>query len=175
MKISIRGEKIKLTAAIEDFAKEKLSKLERYFGGQEEITVTVVIKVRKEFHKVEITIPYKQFIIRVEEKQEDVYAAIDVAIDKLERQIIKHKSKIEDRYKKNRKDKKDVLKQEFTPEEDLVIKRKLIDLKPMSEEEAALQMEVIGHEFYLFKDAITMEVKLIYKRKEKGYGIIEIA
>lgn len=182
MKINIRGEKVKVTEAIEEFAKDKLGKLNRYFDEEEQVTATVLIKVRKDGHKVEVTIPYKKFIIRVEEKQEDIYAAIDVAMDKLERQIRKNKTKIEDQTKKGRQTKEQIIayqseeaETEEVKEENPIVKRKSIELKPMGEEEAALQMELLEHDFYIFKDGETMEVKVIYKRKEKGYGIIEIA
>lgn len=179
MKINIRGEKIKITAAIDDFVNDKLNKLNKYFDNFEELTATVLVKIRKDGHKVEITIPFNRYILRVEEKQEDVYAAIDVAIDKLERQIIKHKSKISDRNKQGKKLMHDAnyfaeLNATEEEQEYKIVKRKKIDLKPMSEEEACLQMELLDHEFFIFKEAISEEIKLIYKRKDGDYGLIEV-
>lgn len=180
MKINIRGEKIKITDAIDDFVNEKLNKLNKYFENTEELTAKVLVKIRKDGHKVEVTIPFNKYILRVEEKQEDVYAAIDVAIDKLERQIIKHKSKISDRSKHGKTLKED---ENYFAELNLVgaendeqgiVKRKKIDLKPMSEEEACLQMELLDHEFFIFRDSVSEEIKLIYKRKDGGYGLIEV-
>lgn len=179
MKIIVRGEKVTVTSAIDEFINEKLGKLDKYFENPEEMTANVLIKIRKDGHKVEITIPSKKYILRIEEKKDDVYAAIDVAIDKLERQIIKNKSKLEDKNKRGQsfRDEQAYIGEleKFEEDDDQgIVKRKKIELKPMDEEEATIQMELLGHEFYLFKDAQTMEVKLVYKRKEGGYGLIEM-
>ena len=177
MKINIRGDKVAVTEAIHDYIVEKLGKLDKYFETPEELTATVLIKVRKTGQEVEVTIPAKKYILRAEEEQEDVYAAIDVAVDKLERQIRKNKTRIESSYRKTRDthevDLSFVNIEETEENKDSIVKRKVIDIKPMSEEEAIIQMELLGHAFYLFKDAENMKVKLVYKRKESGYGIIE--
>ncbi len=177
MKTIIRGEKVAITKAIDEFINEKIGKLDKYFDNPEEMTAHVLIKIRKDGHKIEVTIPSKKYILRIEEKREDVYAAIDVAIDKLERQIIKNKNRIEDISRgKGLKNDAFYFEELETVEEDehRIVKRKQIELKPMNEEEATIQMELLGHEFYLFKDDETMEVKLVYKRKEGGYGLIEM-
>lgn len=175
MNIIIRGSKLEITEAMEDYAKEKLSKLERYLDASENPTATVLVKIRGHLHKVEVTIPLKSLILRAEESQEDYYAAIDVVIDKLERQIRKNKTRIASTKKKEIRDFAYGYIEEIDeePEEEKVVKRKKIDLKPMSEEEAILQMELLGHSFYLYKDADTDKPTVVYKRKDGDYGIIE--
>ena len=132
--------------------------------------------LRWNLHKVEVTIPLKSLILRAEESQEDYYAAIDVVIDKLERQIRKNKTRIASTKKKEARDFAygyiEEIEEDEEPEEK-VVKRKKIDLKPMSEEEAILQMELLEHSFYLYKDADTDKPTLVYKRKDGDYGIIE--
>ena len=176
MNIIIRGSKLEITEAMEDYAKEKLSKLERYLDASENPKATVLVKIRGHLHKVEVTIPLKSLILRAEESQEDYYAAIDVVIDKLERQIRKNKTRIASNKKKEIRDFAygyiDEIDEDDEKEEK-VVKRKKIDLKPMSEEEAILQMELLGHEFYLYKDADTDKPTVVYKRKDGDYGIIE--
>ena len=116
-------------------------------------------------------------MLRAEETQEDIYAAVDTIIDKIERQIRKNKTKLESQAKKSREVKgfvlDEIIEVEEEAEETKIVKRKKVDVKPMSEEEAVLQMELLGHDFYLFKDADTMKPALVYKRKDNQYGIIE--
>ena len=175
MDIIIRGSKLEITEAMESYAKEKLTKLDKYIEDQE-AKATVVVKVSGHLHKVEVTIPLKSLILRAEESQEDFYAAIDLVIDKLERQIRKNKTRIASSKKKEVRDFAYNYIEEIDDEEDeepSVIKRKKIDLKPMDEEEAILQMELLGHSFYLYKDSETNNATLVYKRKDGNYGIIE--
>ena len=160
---------------MESYAKEKLTKLDKYIEDQE-AKATVVVKVSGHLHKVEVTIPLKSLILRAEESQEDFYAAIDLVIDKLERQIRKNKTRIASSKKKEVRDFAYNYIEEIEDEEDeapSVVKRKKIDLKPMDEEEAILQMELLGHSFYLYKDSETNNATLVYKRKDGNYGIIE--
>ena len=175
MDIIIRGSKLEITEAMESYAKEKLTKLDKYIEDQE-AKATVVVKVSGHLHKVEVTIPLKSLILRAEESQEDFYAAIDLVIDKLERQIRKNKTRIASSKKKEVRDFAYSYIEEIDDEEDeepSVVKRKKIDLKPMDEEEAILQMELLGHSFYLYKDSETNNATLVYKRKDGNYGIIE--
>ena len=175
MDIIIRGSKLEITEAMESYAKEKLTKLDKYIEDQE-AKATVVVKVSGHLHKVEVTIPLKSLILRAEESQEDFYAAIDLVIDKLERQIRKNKTRIASSKKKEVRDFAYNYIEKIDDEEDeepSVVKRKKIDLKPMDEEEAILQMELLGHSFYLYKDSETNNATLVYKRKDGNYGIIE--
>ena len=177
MKISVRGDKIKVTEAMNNYVVEKLKKIDKYLDEPEAVSANVVVRVEKQGQKVEITIPLKNFMLRAEETQEDIYAAVDTIVDKIERQIRKNKTKLESQAKKSREVKgfaiesiEDIEEEEA---ETVIVKRKKVDVKPMSEEEAVLQMELLGHDFYLFKDADTMKPTLVYKRKDNQYGIIE--
>ena len=174
MNIIIRGSKLEVTDAMESYAKEKLERLNKYLEDVDNIKATVVAKVHGHLNTVEVTIPLKNFILRAEEVQDDYYAAIDTVIDKLERQIRKNKTRIASSKRKETKDFAfDYIEEiEDTPVEKIV-KRKKIEVKPMDEEEAILQMELLGHEFYLFKDADTNKPMLVYKRKDGNYGVIE--
>jgi len=173
MLLNIRGSKLEVTEAIRSYVESKLKKLDKYFENPDENTANVVIRTRGIEQIVEITIPIKKAVLRAEESHKDLYASIDLVIDKLERQIIKNKTRI-----KNRKNKEVInVFIEFDEDkevEDTIVKRKTVDMKPMSEEEAILQMNLIGHEFFIFKDANTDCGAVVYKRKDGNYGIIEM-
>lgn len=172
MEILIRGDKVKVTQSMNDYIIEKLGKLDKYFGDSSSIRANVVIKIKNLGQKVEVTIPLKKFILRAEETQEDVYAAVDVIIDKIERQIRKNKTKLSSKKIKNNDIVLDSV-DDYEEEKTNIIKRKKIEVKPMSEEEAIIQMELLGHNFYLFKDDKTDTPTLVYKRSDGEYGIIE--
>ncbi len=171
MEILIRGNKVEITESMKGYVKEKLSKLDKYLVDQK-AKATVLVKVRGYTQKVEVTIPLKTLILRAEEEQQDFYAAVDLLINKLERQIRKNKAKLESRNKSKAKEFNidDVLEIE---ENNDVVKRKKVDVKPMNAEEAILQMDLSGHDFYMYKDSDTNTVCVVYKRKDQGYGIIE--
>jgi len=173
MNISIRGDKLQITDAMHEYAKEKLLKLSKYIENPNNVDASVLVKVRKNKTKVEVTIPLKGFILRAEEEQEDFYAAIDVVIDKLERQIRKNKTRLYSKKVKEAQVFNYESFEEFEDEDTKVVKRKTVEVKPMDEEEAILQMELLGHEFYLFKDLDSGKPVVIYKRKDGNYGIIE--
>ena len=174
MDIIIRGSKLEVTDAMESYAKEKLERLNKYLEDVDNIKATVVAKVHGHLNTVEVTIPLKNFILRAEEVQDDYYAAIDTVIDKLERQIRKNKTRIASNKKKETKDfASDYIEEIEDAPVEKIVKRKKIEVKPMDEEEAILQMELLGHEFYLFKDADTNKPMLVYKRKDGNYGVIE--
>lgn len=174
MKYNIRGEKLEVTPAIKSYIEEKIGKLDKYFDSPEDITANVVIKVRGKEQKMEITIPTQGFTLRSEEEHSDLYAAIDLTVDKLERQIRKNKTKINSKIKKNLIQNFEIeVEDTFDDEESTLMKRKKIDMKPMDEEEALLQMEMLGHSFFVFKNIETDSICVIYKRKDNNYGIIE--
>ena len=176
MDILVRGDKIKVTKAINDYIKEKLSKLDKYIEDSNSIKATVVINVKNHSQKVEITIPLKTVMLRAEESQEDLYAAIDIIVDKIERQLRKNKTKLQSKKIKDTFPKDlilDYIEDYDEDNEPSIVKRKKIEIKPMSEEEAIIQMELIGHQFFLFKDADTMAPTVVYKRKDGNYGLIE--
>lgn len=172
MNLNIRGEKIEITDAMKDYALEKLAKLEKYINNSSDITVNVLVKLRNHMQKVEITIFLQSLILRSEEEQEDFYAAIDNSIDKLERQIRKNKTRLESKNHVNKSLSFDFDVDE-KEEEQKVVKRKSVEVKPMDEEEAILQLELLGHQFYLYNDIDTGKSAVIYKRKDGNYGIIE--
>ena len=175
MKLNIRGDKLVVTDAIKAYIEEKLSKLNKYFDN-DAIEAKIVIKVANNREIIEVTIPTNKYTLRAEERNEDLYAAIDLVIDKLERQIRKNKTKLNDRYKKESyMDFNFDFIEEFEnsiDEEELIVKRKTIDIKPMDEEEAILQMELLNHDFFVFKNLDEECISVLYKRKDGKYGII---
>ena len=175
MKVTIRGEKTKITQAMSDYANNKLAKLDKYVDNSDNVNANVLVKIRNHQDKVEVTIPLKTFILRAEESQDDFYAAIDVVVEKLERQIRKNKTRLQTQ---QLRDKKEFAFENFEvddneEEKEVIVKRKKVEVKPMSEEEAILQMELLGHQFYLFKEADTNAPTVVYKRKDGNYGVIE--
>lgn len=175
MKYNIRGSKLEVTDAIRNYIETKLNKLERYFEDKENINVNVLIKTQGIDQKVEVTIPIKKTILRSEESNKDLYAAIDLVTDKLERQIRKNKTRLKKReIKENIIEFIDFEVTEEEQQENTIVKRKTIDLKPMSEEEAILQMNMLGHEFFVFEDADTNSNAVLYRRKDGNYGIIDM-
>ena len=174
MKYNIRGDKMVVTEAIRDYAEEKLGKLEKYFKD-DEITANVLTRVRGNSQIVEVTIPTSKFVLRSEEENEDLYAAIDLVSDKLERQIRKNKTRLNRNVKENTKEFNFDYVLEDTEEEskEKIVKRKNIEMKPMDEEEAILEMELLGHSFFVYKDMYTNSTCVLYKRKDGDYGLIE--
>lgn len=171
MKISIHGDHVKITESIKNYVEEKLLKLEKYFNESNDVEVIVKIRVRGDEQIIEVTIPTKLFTIRAEERNSDLYAAIDLVQKKLESQIKKNKSKISNRYK----DKKGFVMADFDEEEieaSPIVRRKEVEFKPMDEEEAILQMELTNHDFFVFKNSKEKCTSVVYKRKDGKYGII---
>ena len=176
MKFNIHGKKLDVTESIKNYIEEKIGRLDKYFENPNNITATVLIKLRGNEQVVEVTINANKFVLRAEESNKDLYASIDKVSDKIERQIRKNKTRMS---KKVNKDfvKDFVLDFDVPKEEEnnnKVVKRKIIENKPMSEEEAVLQMELIGHEFFAFKNVDTGDVNIVYKRKDGDYGIMEL-
>ena len=174
MKFNIRGNKVEITEPIRKYVEEKIGRLDKYFENPGSLTANVLVRIRGIDQIVEVTIPAKKMILRGEERNKDLYAAIDLVSDKIERQIRKNKTRMQ---KKATKPSMIDFNMNFEAEEnepeETVVKRKKIEMKPMSEEEAILQMNLIGHEFFVFRDADTGEVCILYKRKDGGYGMIE--
>ena len=176
MEIIIHGDKIRVTKAMSDYIEEKLEKLDKYLENSDNVRANVIVKVKNHEQTVEITIPLKTIILRSEETREDFYASVDKTIDKLERQIRKNKTRLMSRQSKPSYDFNFAtidFEDDNEKEEHKIVKRKSVEVKPMSEEEAILQMELLGHEFFMFKDADTDNFAVIYKRKDENYGIIE--
>jgi putative sigma-54 modulation protein len=174
MRFNIHGKKVEITDPIKSYIEEKIGRLDKYLENPEEITATVVVRIRGIEQIVEVTIPIQKMILRAEESHSDLYAAIDIVSDKLERQIRKNKTRMNRRTSKGENLGFDLSFEENKEEEEsTIVKRKEIEMKPMSEEEAILQMNLIGHEFFVFKNVETNEVDILYKRKDGNYGIIE--
>lgn len=178
--VEIRGENIEVTDAIRNFTEEKVSKLERYFKNDPEVFAHANIKTyHNKQGKFEITIPMKGLTLRAEEVHDDLYVAIDQAIEKLERQIRKHKTKINRKFRETTEKEMDMFSVETpTTEETIedeikVFKSKEFTLKPMDAEEAILQMNMLGHDFYIFNDRVTDGTSIVYIRKDGKYGLIE--
>ena len=173
MKFNIHGKKLEVTDSIKSYIEEKIGRLDKYFENPDNITATVLIKLRGKDQVVEATINANKFILRGEEQHNDLYAAIDKVSDIIERQIRKNKTKLKRRHKETPTE----FVLDFEVEEENkneIVKRKVIDGKPMSEEEAILQMELVNHDFFAFKNADTGNAEILYKRKEGDYGILEI-
>ncbi|KEK25384.1 ribosome hibernation-promoting factor, HPF/YfiA family [Bacillus gaemokensis] len=178
MKFNIRGENIEVTPALKDYVEKKISKLERYFDTFPEIKVN--LKVYSDKQRVEVTIPFTDLLLRAEETHSDMYAAIDLVVDKIERQIRKHKTKVNRKLREKGSPKTalilagPVATQEEVQEDDLeLVRTKRFDLKPMDVEEAILQMDMLGHNFFVFTNADTNETNVVYGRKDGKYGLIE--
>lgn len=176
-KYNIRGENIEVTAAIRSYVEKKVSKIERYFTDVPESTAHVNLKTYSDkTAKVEVTIPLPYLVLRAEETSPDLYGSVDLVVDKLERQMRKYKTKI------NRKSREKGFVMQVPVEEgydeDLehdvdIVRTKRLSLKPMDSEEAVLQMNMLGHNFFIFEDAETNGTSIVYSRKDGKYGLIE--
>ena len=172
MLLNIRGDKIEVTDSIKNYIEEKLKRLDKYFENPEDLKANIVVRTRGIDQIIEVTIPIKKAILRAEETNKDLYAAIDKVTDKLERSIRKNKTKIKRRKVENMDVFLDFEVEE--EEEQKIVKRKQINNKPMNEEEAILQMDLLDHDFFIFQNTETNNMSVIYKRKDNSYGIIEI-
>ncbi|GCD08569.1 ribosome hibernation-promoting factor, HPF/YfiA family [Clostridium tagluense] len=175
MKVRIIGKNIEITEALKNIMEKKISRFDKYFNPDVEAQIT--LGVHKNRHTIEVTIPFNEVVLRAEEENEDMYTSLDLVVDKLEGQIRKHKTKLE---KRNRgtslKFKGIPLYSSSQEEEDMdpkIVKTKKFAFKPMSAEEAVLQMELVGHSFFVYMSDETSEVHVVYKRKDGNYGLIE--
>ena len=172
MKITISGKNIDVTEGLKAAVNEKLGKLERYFTSDTEIIVT--LSVEKERQKIEVTIPVKGNIIRSEQVSNDMYVSIDLVEEVIERQLRKYKNKIADKQQEAGNFQKEYLEHDYLEDEDIqIIRTKKFGMKPMYPEDACVQMELLGHTFFVFRNAETDEVNVVYKRKNNTYGLIE--
>lgn len=176
MKINIRGDKVTVTKAIKDYINEKLNRLDKYFESPKEIDCKVLIKVKNQDQSIEVTVPTSRFTLRAEERHQDLYAAIDLVVDKLEGQIRKNKDRLDKKYRGLPKFEMnfdfETLDDELSDSK--IVKRKDIDMKPMDEEEAIIQIELLNHDFFVFKNNDEDCVSVLYKRKDGSYGIINV-
>lgn len=172
MKITISGKNIDVTEGLKAAVQDKLGKLERYFTPDTEVIVT--LSVEKERQKIEVTIPVKGNIIRSEQVSNDMYVSIDLLEEVIERQLRKYKTKIVDKKQESGNFQKAFIEDEYMEDEEIrIIRSKRFGMKPMFPEDACVQMELLGHNFYVFRNAETDEVNVVYKRKGNTYGLIE--
>ena len=171
MKFIIIGRNIDVTEGLKSAVQEKLGKLERYFTPETEIHVT--LSVEKDRQKIEVTIPVKGNIIRSEQVSSDMYVSIDLVEEVIERQLRKYKTKIVNQQQAGGNFQKEFVEDEFLEDEEVkIIRTKKFGIKPMYPEDACVQMELLGHNFYVFRNAETDEVNVVYKRKGKMERII---
>ena len=172
MRITISGKDIDITDGLRQAVEDKLSKLERYFTPETDIVVT--LSVEKERQKIEVTIPVKGNIIRSEQVSNDMYVSIDLVEEVIERQLKKYKNKIVDQKQSAGNFQQEFIEKEIEDEEEIkIIRTKRFGMKPMYPEDACIQMELLGHNFFVFQNAETEEVNVVYKRKGNTYGLIE--
>jgi ribosomal subunit interface protein len=183
LNFNIRGENIEVTPAIREHVESKINKIERYFNEDFHANANVNLKVFNNSEtKVEVTIPMKNLMLRAEERHSDMYAAVDLIIDKLERQIRKHKTKVNRKFRglegvgtyfANVTSSEQSAYQDEKEEDIVIVRTKQFELKPMDQEEAVLQMDMLGHNFYVFTDGESNATNIVYKRKDGKYGLIE--
>ena len=172
MNINIRGKNVQVTPALKEHVEKRIGKMGRFFDTVLEIQVT--LSVEKDRHKVEVTMPLNGYLLRGEEETGDMYASIDLVIDKLEKQAEKYKTRISKKIRDAGGIKEMVPLSEVSVEEEpSLVRTKKFAIKPMSVEEAIMQMNLIGHSFFVFSNAETEDINVIYKRKDGNYGLIE--
>ena len=172
MKVTVIAKNIELTQALKDIVQKKISKLEKYFDV--EVDAKATLSVQKNIQKIEVTIPFNGVILRCEESTDDMYKSIDLVEDKLERQIRKQKTKLSRKHNGSVRFaaiEENAAGQE--EEEGSLVKVKKFGVKPMNSEKAILQMDLLGHNFFVYQDAESSKVNVVYKRKEGNYGLLE--
>ncbi|EHJ53079.1 ribosome hibernation-promoting factor, HPF/YfiA family [Streptococcus macacae] len=179
IKLSIRGENIEVTEAIRSYVESKLNKIEKFFNAEQNLDVRVNLKVyREKTAKVEVTIPLGSITLRAEDVSQDMYGSIDLVVDKIGRQIRKNKTRIAKKHRE-KKSAGEVFTSEFELEEIeeapavKVVRTKNITLKPMDLEEARLQMDLLGHDFFIYTDANDNTTNVLYRREDGNLGVIE--
>ncbi|MGI5851015.1 MAG: ribosome-associated translation inhibitor RaiA [Clostridiales bacterium] len=175
MRINLSGKNLEITDSLRNQVNKKVSKLRRYFDENVEAQVTLSVEGYR--HIIEVTIPFNGVVIRAEESTDDMYASIDMVLDKLERQIRKHRTRLGRRIKTGAfKNDLPLFRPDVPFEEEnepRIVRTKRFAVKPMNLEEATLQMELLGHNFFVFRNASSDEVNVLYKRKDGNYGLIE--
>lgn len=173
MKFIISGKNIEVTDALHQRIESKIGKLDKFFNGPTEAHATLSVEKNRQI--VEVTINYKGVIFRAEQVNDDMYAGIDKVVDILEKQIVKNKKRLEKRFKDDSLKFEHLIEEhgEDMDEEHDIVKTKKFAMKPMTAEEAILQMNLLGHEFFIFRNSENEEINAVYKRKHGGYGLIQ--
>ncbi|MEC0310729.1 ribosome-associated translation inhibitor RaiA [Paenibacillus lautus] len=186
MQFTIRGQQIEVTDALKDYVDKKLSRLDKYFDAPPTSEGYVTLNVIRGLHTVEVTIPLTGVVLRAEDRSDDMYASIDAVVDKLERQIRKHKTKLNRKIKQEgglktliaangaaATSQMEAEQVEYDEDNYEVVRTKRFTMKPMDVEEAILQMNMVGHNFFVFSNIDTQELNVVYKRDDGKYGLIE--
>lgn len=174
MNIIVKGRNIDVTDALKDYVEKRFSKLEKYFSKELEGTITLVVE--RGDHRAEATIPLHRYILRAEDTSDDMYASIDAVSDKIERQVRKYKTRMNRKGKQAKEEtliNPAVLEENTQEEADIIAKTKSFVLKTMDAEEAVMQMELLDHDFFVFLNADTDDVGIVYRRKDGKYGLLE--
>ena len=172
MHFIITGKNIDVTPGLKSAVEDKIGKLEKYFTPDTEVHVT--LSVEKDRHKIEVTIPVKGNIIRSEQVSNDMYVSVDLVEEIIEKQMKKYKNKIIDRAQDGGNLQRDYLEQDYSDDGEIkIVRTKRFGFKPMYPEDACVQMELLGHNFYVFRNAETDEINVVYKRRGNTYGLIE--
>jgi putative sigma-54 modulation protein len=172
MNYIISGKNIDVTEGLKEAIYDKLGRLEKFFSDDTNVQVT--FSVEKERQKIEVTIPMKGHIIRAEQVSDDMYVSIDMVTEVIERQVTRYKKKILDQEQNAAYFQEQFIEEEDLDEEEIrIIRSKKFAVKPMYPEDACIQMELLGHSFFVFRNAETDEVNVVYKRKGNTYGLIE--
>ena len=172
MKFIISGKNIDITEGLKSAIEDKIGKLEKYFTPDTEVHVT--LSVEKERKKIEVTIPVKGTVIRSEQVSNDMYVSIDLVEEIIERQLKKYKNKLIEKQQNKDYFRQEFIEKDFVDEEEIqIVRSKKFDIKPMYAEDACIQMELTGHNFFVFVNAETGQVNVVYKRKGNTYGLIE--
>ena len=172
MKFIIVGKNLEVTEGLRAAVEDKIGKLKKYFTEETEVHVT--LSVEKDRQKIEVTIPVKGNIIRSEQVSSDMYVSIDLVEEIIERQLKKYKSKIVDKQQNASSFSKTFMENDYMEDEEVkIVRTKRFDIKPMYPEDACIQMELLGHSFFVFCNAETDQVNVVYKRKGNTYGLIE--
>lgn len=172
MAINVRGKNLDITPALKDYVEKRVKKVTKYFDKTGDISV--ILRVEKGRHQVEVNVPVDGILLRGEESTPDMYASIDQVMDKLEKQIEKHKTKLEKRFRGSGF-RADVASSVAVPEveEEILVRSKRFAVKPMDSEEAILQMNLLNHDFFMFLNIESEQVNLVYRRKDGHYGLLE--
>lgn len=173
MKVNVRGKNVDITDSMRTRVEEKLGFLEKYIIIDETTVANVLVKVYNTHHKIEVTIPTKVGLLRAEAVHDDYFSAIDLALDKLESQIRKQKTRLTDYRKEGLAEAFIEMENEFKDKNQELVRTKRIDAEEMHLDEAVLRMEMLGHTFFLYTDDETGRVALVYKRDQGGYGLLE--
>lgn len=176
MRVVVKGKNLEVTDALRSYAESKIEKVEKFLTGDKEVLAEVLLRTEREQHIAELTLDLRGLILRGEGKTTDMYASIDEAVERVERQFAKFKAKIQRRMQGPKISEIEVegsSQAEALDEAPRIVRTKRFAFKPMDIEEAAMQMEMLGHDFFVFANGATEEVNVIYRRRDGNYGLIE--